>query len=417
MTRTAFPPAVWVLIGGDVVSSFGTGMILPLNLIYLHEVRGIPLAEVGALLALASAVSLVTVPLSGVAIDRLGARRIYVLVLVVQALSQGALGWAHSAATALPGLLLLGASMGPSFPAFASTMAGLCPDPARQQRAFAVNFTGVNIGFGLGGVVAAAVADVRHPASFQWLYLANGFSCLLFALALSRLPNIRPAHEPGSAKRGYREVLSQRGLRSVIIASLVLAFTGYAALDTGLPAYGTAEAHVTVTVIALSMTVNTAVIVCAQLIVLRVIRRLRRSRALAVVGLIWGLAWAILGLSALPAPSWLRVGCVLAFAGLFGLGETFMAPTISPLINHLADDRIRGRANALSSATYSVAFVVSPAVSTSMIAVGFGAAWIVLLCAGCLATVALAVGLGRRLTGTQDHVEVPVTRQPETASA
>jgi predicted MFS family arabinose efflux permease len=308
--------------------------------------------------------------------------------------------------------------MGPAFPAFTMLMAGINPEPNAQQRAFALNFTALNAGIGAGGAIGAAVANVHHPASFQLLFLANAVSCVLFAAVLTRLPNLKPPREQAPSehphpeprhpepsggsrapKAGYRDVLAQRGLRTVMIATLVLAFTGYAALDSGLPAYATVEAHVSVHVVALTITVNTVVIVAAQLGVLKVLRRLRRSRALMAVGLIWALAWAVFGLSAAPSSSALRIVCVFAFAGLFGLGETFMAPTVAPLVNSLADERVRGRANALSSVAYSIAFVASPAISTVMIAGGL-----------------LGARLGGQLTAGQDRVESAVpTASPEPA--
>jgi hypothetical protein len=48
--------------------------VLPLTLIYLHQFRGIALPEVGALMAAVGAVGLVAVPLTGIALDRFGAR-------------------------------------------------------------------------------------------------------------------------------------------------------------------------------------------------------------------------------------------------------------------------------------------------------------------------------------------------------
>jgi MFS family permease len=449
MTTNRLTLATRLLIAGDAVSSLGSGLVLPLTLIYLHQVRGIALPLVGVLLAGSAALGLVAVPLAGVLIDRVGARPVLVTVLVAQGLSEAGLAWAHSVPTALPSMLLLGISMGPFFPAFTMMMAGINPDPNVQQRAFALNFTVLNAGIGAGGGIGAAVANVHHPGSFQILFLANALSCVLFAGLLTRLPNPR-AHrdsapgqrqpsqrqpqpqsgqpqpeqpqpeqpqsgqpQPEQPKPGYRDVLAQRGLRTVMIASLMLAFTGYAALDSGLPAYATVKAHVSVHVVALAITVNTVIIVAAQLAVLRLLRVLRRSRALMAVGLIWGVAWAVFGLAALPAAAGLRVACVFAFAGLFGLGETFMAPTIAPLVNSLAAERVRGRANALSSVAYSIAFVVSPAIATGMIAGGLAVVWIGLLCLGCLGTALLGVRLGRQLTHAQDRVEPTVARAPE----
>jgi MFS family permease len=419
MTMNRLPGATRLLITGDAVNALGNGLVLPLTLIYLHQVRGMPLPVVGALLALSAGAGLIAVPLAGVLLDRVGARPVLATVLTGQAVAYTGLAWAHSVATALPVLLVLGASMAPFFPAFTMLLAGINPEPHLQQRAFALNFTVLNAGIGVGGGIGAAVADVHHPGTFQVLFLADALTGLVFAALLFLVPNPRQphrAHQPGAARAGYRDVLAQRGLRTIMIASLLLAFTGYAALDSGLPAYATVKAHVSVHTVALAISVNTAVIVAAQLVVLRLMRVLRRSRALAAVGLIWGISWAVFGLSALPGSAALRITCVFTFAGLFGLGETFMAPTVGPLVNSLAQERIRGRANALSSVTYSVAFVVSPAISTGMIASGLSALWIGLLCLGCLCTALLAVRLGRQLPPGQDRVQSSAEAAPEPAA-
>jgi MFS family permease len=412
MTRTRLSRATWLLIVGDAVSALGTGLVLPLTLIYLHQVRGISLPVVGALMATTGAVGLVTVPLAGIALDRLGARAVLLAVMCGQAVAEAGLAWAHNVATALPAMLVLGASLGPSFPAFQTMLAGINSEPARQQRAFAINFTGINAGIGVGGAVGAAVVDPAVPASFQLLFLANAASCLVFVAILGMLPNVRHAREPDRPDGSYREVLANRPLRTALLAILALAFTGYAALDSGLPAYATVEARVSVHVVALSITLNTAVIVISQLFVLRLVRRLRRSRALAAIGLIWAASWAIFGLSALPGSAGLRIATVLAFSGLFALGETFMAPTTSPLVNSLAGDQVRGRANALASMAYSIAFVVSPAICTALIAAGLAGVWIGLLCAGCFGTVLLGLRLGRQLGQHQDVVEAPLAAEP-----
>jgi len=134
-----------------------------------------------------------------------------------------------------------------------------------------------------------------------------------------------------------------------------------------------------------------------------------------MIGLIWAVSWAIFGLAGLALPHAVRIACILGFAALFGLGETFMAPTISPLVNSLADDRTRGRANALSTGAYSLAFVVSPTISTGMIAAGLAGLWIGLLCAGCLATVGIGFSLGHRLTAEQDRVDAAPEQQADSA--
>ncbi|MFZ0664641.1 MAG: MFS transporter, partial [Acidimicrobiales bacterium] len=158
---------------------------------------------------------------------------------------------------------------------------------------------------------------------------------------------------------------------------------------------------------------NTAVIVAIQMLVLRLVRRHRRTFALAAVGLIFVLAWTLLGFAEVVDGSGWRIVILFVFVSLFAVGETILAPTRNPLINALADDRIRGRANSISSLSISVALIVSPAIVTSLLAAHLGGVWIALLCLSSLGIVAIAARLRVILTAEQDLVTQPcMTESP-----
>jgi MFS family permease len=89
------------------------------------------------------------------------------------------------------------------------------------------------------------------------------------------------------------------------------------------------------------------------------------------------------------------------------VGETLLAPTRNPLINSLADDRIRGRANSISGFATSLMLIVSPAIVTSLLAAHLGAVWIALLCLASLGVVAIAARLRVILTAEQEFVNQP----------
>lgn len=110
-------PATRLFLAGNTVSMLGTGLVVAFTLIYLHQVRGIALPAVGGLLAAAGGAGLLVVPLAGILLDRIGARRVLTGILVGQAAAQVLLAWAHNAVTALPVLLLYGATWSPMFPA------------------------------------------------------------------------------------------------------------------------------------------------------------------------------------------------------------------------------------------------------------------------------------------------------------
>ena len=392
-------------------------MLLPITLIYLHRVRHIPLGTTGLLLGLAGLVGLATLPLVGSLSDRLGPGRVLPVIAIGMATSELAMAWAHSATTALLPVCLAGITQGGGFTVFSALLGEMCPEHELQQRAFAVNFAVLNGSIGVGSLVSAAVVDVAHPGSFQSLYLGAATADVAFALALMvGVGGRRPpaaAHKDAAAQPGYQLLLRRPGVALVVGVSLLLALSGYAAVDSGLPGYANVVAHVSPRVIALSITVNTAVIVTLQMRVLRLMRGRRLSRCLAMVGLVWAACWLLLGLSRLPSGLGTRSAMVLAFSALFGVGETFMQPTLAPLVNRLAGEELLGRANALSGGTFSLAFVVSPALSAGLIANGLGWLWIGALVAISLSVVGLSVVLGRRIGPVRDlGGEEPLLLEP-----
>src|SRR5579862_1404855 len=154
MTQTMrLPRKTRLFLAGNTISMVGTGLVLPFMLIYLHQVRGIALPVVGAILGGAAVAGLAVVPISGVLVDRIGARPVLIGIMVGQAIADVWLASAQSALTALPAMLLYGATWAPMFPTLATMIAGLTPQPVTQQRAFAINFTAQNAALGIGAAV------------------------------------------------------------------------------------------------------------------------------------------------------------------------------------------------------------------------------------------------------------------------
>jgi len=398
------PPAARQFIATVAVARFGTGLTLPFTLILLHEVRDIPLPTVGLLLAIPGAIGLAAVPVGGALIDRLGARWVLRACLVMIAVGNVALAVATTPLVAFVALTLVGVGTGPSFPASAALLNGLVEGPIQVQRAFGLHFTALNAAIGVGGLVGAAVVDVERAVTFEALYLANAVAVLAQAVLLPK--GTGAAHRPAEdeEKPSYREALADPVLRQVCLVTLALALTGYAALDSGFPAFARVEGGVSPSAIALALVVNTAVIVCGQLLVLRLIAGRRRSTALAVGAALWALSWGLLGL--MPGlDGGTAVLLVLVFGGVFGVGETFTAPTLQPLVNALATDRLRGRYNALSSLMFSVGFVVAPAASGFLIGHDLSGVWLGGMVALGLLAAGSAVRLTRRLTPEQDGLE------------
>lgn len=394
------PPAARRFIMTVVVSRFGAGLTLPYTLIFLHEVRHLSLPTVGALMAVPGVVGLVSVPVSGALVDRLGARRVLVGCQLAQAAACLVIAFATSALTVLPGMVLMGVGLGPSFPAGAAMLSGLVEGPEQARRAFGINFTALNAAIGVGSLLASLVVDLDRSGTFVALFVVNAATALVASALLPAGPPPHQ-HDEDADRPSYREALADPLLRRVCVVSLLLALAGYASLDSGVPAFARVEGHVEPSAIGLVFVVNTVVIVSLQLLFLRLLHGRRRSFALGATGVLWAASWLLLGLVSVGSDA-TRLVVLLSYGGLFGIGEMFMAPSLQPLVNSLASDRLRGRYNALSGLMFSICFVVSPALSGVLIGNGLGRAWILGMAGAAVVAAVVSLRLRRALTDEQD---------------
>jgi hypothetical protein len=84
--RTGLSGAVIVLQAGTAVNYFGTGLILPFEIIYLHERRGFPTATAGLVVAAVMGTSAVVTLPAGALLDRFRAKPILITGNLVSAL-------------------------------------------------------------------------------------------------------------------------------------------------------------------------------------------------------------------------------------------------------------------------------------------------------------------------------------------
>ena len=91
--RTGLPGPVIVLQAGTAVNYFGTGLVLPFEIIYLHQARGFPTATAGLVLAAVMGTAAVVTPLSGALLDRFRAKPILITGNLVSALGYAGLAF------------------------------------------------------------------------------------------------------------------------------------------------------------------------------------------------------------------------------------------------------------------------------------------------------------------------------------
>lgn len=409
-----------LLLSVVVFEFVGTGLVLPFWVVYLHEVRGFSLSTAGLLLGLQPLFGLLAAGPGGAVIDRLGARVVLIFALCSVVAGQVVMTFASTVPVAALAMALSGLAFGVSFPASQSMIAVVVPSAIRQ-RYFGVNFSLLNLGIGLGGLLGGAFVDVERLWTFQVLYLGDALTFLpsLFLL-LVPLRHVagRPVHEEhaDSAAPSYREVLRLPAMRTLVLLTFAASFVAYGQLNSGMPAFARAVAQVSTQGLGVAFACNTLVIVVLQLVVLRRIEGRRRTRVIVVMSLIWAVAWMLLGAAGIAPGTLGATVLVAACASVFALGETLLQPTLPAITNDLATDRLRGRTNALASVAFQLPMVVAPPVAGWLIGHQLETVYVVGLVVGCLAVAALSLLHLEPQLGALANGIGPVAVEPEPAA-
>jgi MFS family permease len=402
-TRVLLRGPVRILLVGTLMSSVGSGMTLALFVVYLHQVRDIPIPWATAVLSWMAIVGLAASPLAGTLTDRVGPRPVLLGGTLTMALAVFLYGYVTQLpqAFAVATLAAIGTS---TLWSPASTLLARLVREEQRTTAFGLQFMLLNLGLGLGGLIGALIVDVDRPSTFQILYAVDAVTFLLYFGAVASLRGIGgpvASETEGTSAPGWREVMRDRVLVRLVVVSLVLMTFGYASMESGLAIFITTVAGLDEHWVGVIFFVNTMVIVVGQLTALGFLRGRSRTRALGGVGLLWGIAWLMLPITPM-APDAVAIGVLILSMAVFAAGETLWAPTGPALVNALAPEELRGRYNAASGLTWSVSAALGPIVAGALIGTGRGILWAFVTGFGCLMAAALAQTLRPHLSAEQD---------------
>ncbi|WP_037798969.1 MFS transporter [Streptomyces ochraceiscleroticus] len=409
---------------GNALSAFGNGFTVPYLYVYVAKVRDLGASTAGIVLAMLAAAALLVLPFTGRAIDRRGPLPVAVVGTFAAALGSLGLGLSDNEPLVIASAVALGAGIAVIQPALA-TMIVWCSTTVTRSRAFATQFFLNNLGLGIGGLIGGMLVNEHDPASFVRLFAIEAVMFLVLgaAVATVRLPKAPKVEGEvpveARAEGAWRALLADRRMMWLCALGFVLFFACYGQFESGLAAYATEVTRIQPSTMGIALAANTAAIVLAQFVVLKLVERRRRSRVIAVVGLIWTVAWIAAGLSGLVhGAQMLATGLLISTYMLFGVGESLLSPTVQPLVADLAPSRLIGQYNSVFALVKQLALAVGPAVGALMVGHGAAVAYIVMLLVCALGISALALRLGRLLTTAQDNpqavaapAEVPVREE------
>lgn len=398
----------WRLLAGVVAFEVGTGMTLPLVIVYLHESRGLGLAAAGLALAAVGAGGLVGTVAAGPMVDRFGAGWTAVTALLLS--GAGTLGYlaVHGLPSAVAASLAQGAGFAGAWVAIIPLLVNAVT-PGLRGDVLATNYGLTNLGLGLGSTLAGVVLAVS-PDAFGPLFVVDALTYAIFAAWLIRLGELRRAGAAteleAASRTGYAVVVRDPALLAATGLNLLLVTAGYAQMTSAFPAWATGPAGVSRSVVGFAFAANTWAIAVAQLPILAYVRTRRRTRAVAVAGILFALCWVIVLAAGHVATEAAASAALIAAAAVFGLGETFLSPSLPAIVNDVATEDVRGRYVAVYSTSWQVGPMIGPAIAGAALGAGAGGELLVGLAVACALAWPAAV-LCERLVPASANVAGP----------
>src|SRR5580765_7754406 len=363
--RTGLSRPVLILQAGDALNYFGYGLVLPFEIIYLHQIRGFSTATAGLVLAVTMGSSAIVTPPTGALLDRYSARAIVVAGSLASTLGYAGFAFVDRPWQAFACSISGGVGFGVAGTANRTLVVRLVTQEQRAA-AFALNRVAGNFGIGAGATVGGfIVAAAQQLSSFQILYFFDAFTFAGFALiVLAAVPSPRAeivtaTHANGT---GFRAVARDRIFVTVIATNVVLVVVGHTFFSNILSPFAAAHTTVGPAVIGIIFLINTSFIVIAQIPAVRVVARMRRTLGFAATSALFAVALLAVLPATLIHSEVAATSLLVGVAIVFALGEIAHILVLGPLVADMAPAHLLGRYLSLYSLTFTLSLAIGPAI-------------------------------------------------------
>jgi MFS family permease len=371
------------------IDNFGSGLFLPLTVVYVTRVAGLALCTAGTVVSLGTLAGLAMPPMAGRLVDRAGPKPVVISSQLLQALGIVTYLVAHAAASVLLAAILVAAGQ----QVFYSSLFALVSDVSGNgapDRSFAMTNMVRCASFGLGGLATGGVLAVAGPVALRIAIAADAgtfVACSLLLTLLVHIPIRRPAASSAAARLAPSKILSDRPFLALIL------FTGLVVLAvdfflTGTPVYILDKLHAQPWLPGMILAISTALSSVAGTAALRATRRLTRTTALQLSAALYAL-WCGASLAAILVPPGWRPAELVGATLVMAAATLVSGPRAVALAAAVAPPAARGRYLAAFQYSFTAAGVVAPAV----VALYSVAVWLPWVLVAASATVAI-VGLG-----------------------
>jgi len=352
----------WMLALVLLINRTGT-MVLPFLSLYLKEELNFSLAQIGTILSVFGAGSLVGSFLGGWLTDRLGSFYVQTGALVGGGIGFLILSFMDSFEGLLTGIFLVTVVTDSIRPANSTAVAEYAK-PENLTKAYSLNRMAVNLGFSIGPAIGGFLAAIDYTLIFY----VDGISCILagivYAIYFRSIPKRKPKmNEESKPTLPSRRIPTPWRDGPFLVFLCMVAGYGivFFQLFNTLPLYYRDIYVLSESKIGWLLALNGFVVFLVEMPVVHALGKTFPVKRVVTSGAVLaGLALLILNL-------YQGIAILILSMILLSLSEILAMPFMTTYTVERADPRSRGRYLGMYSVGYSMAFIAAPALGTFLI--------------------------------------------------
>ena len=352
---------VWILSVALLINRCGS-MVLAFLTLYLTQKLNFTMLEAGGIFSVYGIGSIAGSYLGGRLIKPIGAIRVQIIALAVSVplfmLVPICLTWVSVAAS----MFVLSVFVESVRPANNVAVTQFTK-PQLQTRAFGLQRMAVNLGCSIGPAVGGVLAQI----DFVWIFIVDGITTGLGAICLFWFFGFQKYSKRSDAAKLQKQAEQNQSdgspLRDpqflffmfVILLASIVFFQFHATY----PKYMSDQYSLTKPQIGLLFSVNTALIVVFEMLLVNFVRRFSLLRTIG-----WGCMLSCLGFGILPASqaAWFAVLAMVVVT----IGEMFLFPLATGFAARRSSGRDQGMYMSWFAMVYSLASVIAPLAGTAV---------------------------------------------------
>ena len=346
------PRSLWLLVIGMMVNVTGSSFLWPLNTIYLHDHLGKSLSAAGLVLMVNAGASVIGNLIGGSLFDKLGGYRSILLGISITLAALAGMniwqGWPYYVVF----LTAVGFGSGIVFPSMYAMAGSVWPEGGRK--AFNSVYVAQNIGVAVGAALGGFVASF----SFSYIFLANLLMYILFFLiAIFGYRDISAGSGRQTSVLNEKKVIRNKSKLTallIICAAYLLCWVGYVQWQSTIATY-TQEINISLKQYSLLWTINGALIVLAQPILSKAIKRFEDNLRLQImIGIIiFMVSFGVASVS--DTFEWFAISMVI-----LTIGEMLIWPAVPTIANTLAPKGREGFYQGIVNSTATGGRMIGP---------------------------------------------------------